>query len=402
MTKVLHLLYTSLPEKSGSSIRSHALIKAQQENKIDPHVLVAPFIEGVSKDSEVITEGVTYNLTKSSKFHKSENISSLKELILKGASLYRFLSKAFSTIKKNKIEAIHSHSMFYCAITGAICSLIFRIPHVYEVRSFWELRSKTKAPLRYRLYRFLENISILLADEIVVISNSMKQDIQSRGRRFRNKPVTIVYNGLDEKEIRKNQEQSEVKKINKNAPIVLGYVGNISSIEGLAELIHYINKQSQHKLELHLYGLGNDEDRLNQIVQKHNYSNIVFHGKFEKNQLLEIYSNIDVVVIPRKPVEICEKVTPLKPLEAISFSKPVICSDVGGLLELFDYDKSLLYFYNKNDISSISRIFDELLNKSQDDLEKNIAKSIEFIINKRSWQKNTKQYDNLYKKLIKN
>ena len=400
--KILHLLFTSLPEKSGSSIRSHALIKAQQENKTDPHVLVAPFIEGVSKDSEVISEGVTYNLTKSSKFHKSENISSFKELIIKGFSLYRFLSKAFSTIKKKKIEAIHSHSMFYCAITGAICSLVFRIPHLYEVRSFWELRSKTKAPLRYRLYRFLENISILLADEIVVISNSMKQDIQSRGRRFRNKPITIVYNGLDEKEIRKNQEQSEVKKINKNTPIVLGYVGNISPIEGLAELIHYINKQPHHKLELHLYGLGNDEDRLKQIVQKHNYPNIVFHGKFERSELSEIYSNIDVVVIPRTPIEICEKVTPLKPLEAISFSKHVICSDVGGLLELFDNDKSLSYFYNKNDISSISRIFDELLNKSQEDLEKNIAKSIEFIINKRSWQKNTKQYDNLYKKLIKN
>ena len=78
----------------------------------------------------------------------------------------------------------------------------------------------------------------------------------------------------------------------------------------LAELIHYINKQSHHKLELHLYGLGSDEDRLKQIVQKHNYSNIVFHGKFERNKLSEIYSNIDVVVIPRKPVEICEKVTP--------------------------------------------------------------------------------------------
>ena len=167
-------------------------------------------------------------------------------------------------------------------------------------------------------------------------------------------------------------------------------------------MIHYINKQPHHKLELHIYGLGNDEDRLKQIVQKHNYSNIVFQGKFERSELSEIYSNIDVVVIPRTPIEICEKVTPLKPLEAISFSKHVICSDVGGLLELFDNDKSLPYFYNKNDISSISRIFDELLNKSQEDLEKNIAKSIEFIINNRSWQKNTKQYDNLYKKLINN
>jgi len=402
MTKVLHLLYTSLPEKSGSSVRSHALIKTQQEHKISPYVLVAPFIEGISKDSAIKTEGVTYNLTKSSKYHKSENISGPKELILKGASLFRFLSKAISIIKTNKIEVIHSHSMFYCAITGAICSLFFRIPHVYEVRSFWELRLKIQAPLRYRLYRFLENMSMLLADEIVVISNLMKQDIQSRGKRLGNKTITIVYNGLDENEIRKNQKKSEVKKINKNTPIVLGYVGNISPIEGLEDLIHYINKQPQHKLELHLYGLGNDEDRLKQIVHKHNYSNVVFHGKFERGQLSEIYSNIDVVVIPRKPVDISEKVTPLKPLEAISFSKPVICSDVGGLLELFDNDRNLSYFFNKNNISSISRTLDELLNKTQEDIEKNMTKSIEFIVNNRSWQKNTKQYDNLYKKLINN
>ena len=66
--KTLHLLYTSLPEKSGSSIRSHTLVKTQQEHKIDPYVLVAPFIEGVAKDSTVKTEGVTYHLTKAKTF----------------------------------------------------------------------------------------------------------------------------------------------------------------------------------------------------------------------------------------------------------------------------------------------------------------------------------------------
>ena len=87
-------------------------------------------------------------------------------------------------------------------------------------------------------------------------------------------------------------------------------------------------------------------------------------------------------------------------MEAISFSKPVICSDVGGVLELFDNDKSLLYFFDKNEISSVSRILDELKSKSKKDLEKNITRSIEFIFNNRSWQKNTTQYINLYKKLI--
>jgi hypothetical protein len=40
---------------------------------------------------------------------------------------------------------------------------------------------------------------------------------------------------------------------------------------------------------------------------------------------------IDVFVVPRKPVEVCHLVTPLKPFEAFSTGRTVVLSDVRAL-----------------------------------------------------------------------
>ena len=70
---------------------------------------------------------------------------------------------------------------------------------------------------------------------------------------------------------------------------------------------------------------------------------IVFVGKVPHKDVLDYYGLMDVMVYPRKSMRVTELTTPLKPLEAMALGKPVICSSVGGLMELVDTGNGLFF-----------------------------------------------------------
>ena len=61
---------------------------------------------------------------------------------------------------------------------------------------------------------------------------------------------------------------------------------------------------------------------------------------FNQTQISEVYSTIDVVINPRISNYLTNSVTPLKPLEAMAYKKLVLASDVGGMKELIEHNKT--------------------------------------------------------------
>ena len=49
--------------------------------------------------------------------------------------------------------------------------------------------------------------------------------------------------------------------------------------------------------------------------------------------LADYYAMIDLVVIPRKPLPVCELVPPMKVVEALAYQKAVVVSDIAPLAE---------------------------------------------------------------------
>ena len=61
---------------------------------------------------------------------------------------------------------------------------------------------------------------------------------------------------------------------------------------------------------------------------------VTFVGRVHHSEVSRYYRLIDVLVFPRKKMRLTDLVTPLKPLEAMAQSLPVLASDVGGHREL--------------------------------------------------------------------
>src|SRR5262249_2433450 len=71
---------------------------------------------------------------------------------------------------------------------------------------------------------------------------------------------------------------------------------------------------------------------------------VILTGRIPQDHVRDIYTLLDVLVLPRRRIRLTELVTPLKPLEAMAMRKPVLASNIGGHAELIrDGETGLLY-----------------------------------------------------------
>jgi glycosyltransferase involved in cell wall biosynthesis len=61
---------------------------------------------------------------------------------------------------------------------------------------------------------------------------------------------------------------------------------------------------------------------------------VVFTGRLEQAEVPDHYALLDLFAIPRRDLEVCRAVTPLKPFEALAMGIPVLASDLPALTEI--------------------------------------------------------------------
>lgn len=170
------------------------------------------------------------------------------------------------------------------------------------------------------------------ADRLVSISDSVSDNLQLIcGEGCTNKTVKI-YHGIN---LPKLDEGSSIKNVNIN----IGIVGSIIRLKAIDKVIQaaketiFINRD----VHLHIFGLPREDEpdsiqyekELMKFISEENLErNVHFHG-FEKSKE-KIYRSIDILINYSKIPESFSFTV----LEALSFGKIVIASDVGGPKEL--------------------------------------------------------------------
>tara|TARA_S200000501_G_C20819078_1_gene741961 strand:- start:424 stop:1602 length:1179 start_codon:yes stop_codon:yes gene_type:complete len=387
--KVLHILYQSLPNISGSSIRSRDILNNQLKIGVKPIVVTSPFQNPKTngKSFEEI-DGIKYYRTFSNKNELvNENKASLFLQIKKFFRVISFSIKVYSIAKKEKIDVIHAHAMFFCAIAGKITSIILNKPLIYEVRSLWEERFKRTSFLNYIIFSFstfLETFCMFLADHLIAINQNLKIELQNR-LILKKRKITVVENAVDFDRI--------ITSKNTRSELVFGYIGTLSPIEGLNLLIEAFNNLNLPN-KLLIFGDGIQLENLKKLSASN--SNIIFQGKISSSEILKAYNQIDIIVNPRKSSYLTNSVTPLKTIEAMAHKKLVIASDVGGMKELIKDDQTGILF-KSGDLFELEKALLKVLETN--DLNSFIDNAYDYIYKQRNWYHNAKLYKKLYSKL---
>jgi len=110
------------------------------------------------------------------------------------------------------------------------------------------------------------------------------------------------------------------------------------------------------------------------------------------------YSIMDVLVYPRMRAVINERVTPLKPLEAMALGKVCVGSDVGGLTELIQDGETGVVFRADDAGDLAAKLMGLMDDRSR--MERLRHTALEFVRRERDWRSIVPRYLELYNRII--
>ena len=262
---------------------------------------------------------------------------------------------------QHKPSFVIAASNYQNALPALIAARKLGIPFIYDVRGFWEITRESREPdfaktITYQVYRLMENIIANHSDKVFTLNQDMKNFLIDNG--IDEQKIDLMPNACNPEEF-VSQHQRDSELVNKykvpSEIVVIGFIGSFVDYEGLDDLAEACGILKKKGYQFRLLLVGNENvsskekgpihDQIKSIAKKNNfYDWLIMPGRVHKDEVKRYYSLIDICPFPRKPVKVCELVTPLKPFEALSMEKAVIVSSVQALKEIIqDNETGLIY-----------------------------------------------------------
>jgi PEP-CTERM/exosortase A-associated glycosyltransferase len=400
--RVLHVLDHSWPVHTGYSIRSLHLIAAQHRLGLRPQALTGPlqFVDDPNA-VETTVENVTYRRTPLGGKFSDWAISRRKPGLREAAIVRLIRNRILEVVGKEPVDLIHAHSPALCGLGALQAARSKGLPFVYELRAFWEDaavdQNKTSArSLRYRLSRKLEDYVVHRADAVVGISQSILDELKKR----KTDPAKLFHvpNGVDtEKFSPVARDEKLAANLGLGREPVLGFIGSLYRWEGVAWLVRAVAELRCRGTSCKLLIIGDGEEMpaVCEAVRDLNAEEFIqILGRVPHDEIERYYSVVDVLVYPRHSIRLTELVTPLKPLEAMALGKAILGSDVGGIRELVQPEKTGVLFradYVEDFCVQAKRLL------SQPSLQRKLGEEArQFILREKDWKVLAQRYINIY------
>lgn len=253
---------------------------------------------------------------------------------------HEYINVAADTVvrqaKLSRSSVIHAASNYLNALPALIAARRLGLPFVYEVRGLWEVTEASTKPgwedtERYANQAFLESFVAREADAVLAITQEVKEELVRRG--VADDRISLLPNGVDTAAflpLPRDEAYAKRYGIRTDVPVI-GFAGSFVEYEGLHSLLQAANilRGRKVKFQLVLAGAGGVYNDLKEYQKKNRLQGTVrFLGRRPSDEIPRVMSCIDIVACPRLSLPVTEMVSPLKPLEAFSASKPVVLSDV--------------------------------------------------------------------------
>ena len=356
---VLNILAFSLPYTSvGYATRSHGLAGGIRHAGWDiiPHT--RPGFPGDFKkdlaDASLPPSDTLDGLTYHRIFSPSRNNMSEEEYLRACADTWE------EVIRRIRPSVVHAASNYVTALPALIAARKQGVPFVYEVRGFWEVTRTsrddgfTHTP-KYRHMTFFEQLVCEQADAVITITTPMKEELIRRG--LPEEKIAVAFNSVDVERfvpVPRDEALAERLGIAADCPVI-GYVGSMVDYEGLEDLLTAAAalKREGQNFRLLLVGDGACSEALRRQAEELELTDIaIMPGRVPHEQVESFYSLVDIAPFPRKPWEVCELVSPLKPFEAMAQQKAVVVSSTAALREIVRHGKTGMIF-EKGDVASL-------------------------------------------------
>jgi len=349
--RVLNILAFSLPYASvGYATRSHGLALGIRQAGWDVRPCTRPGfpfdarpdLKGQALPEADSIDGIVYRRLFESERKGRSEVEYLHEAI----ALYETL------IREEQPELVHAASNYVTALPALIAARRLGVPFVYEVRGFWEVTRSSRdgsfehTP-KYRIMRLFERLVATHADRVITITQAMRETLAADG--VLPERIAVAYNGADpQRFVPSPRDEALADRLGLPAGVpVIGYAGSFVDYEGLDDLVAACGLLAGRGIDFRLLLVGDgavSEALKAQVAATPWAGRCIFTGRVPHDEVDAYYSLVDIAPFPRKPWEVCELVSPLKPFEAMAAEKAVIVSGTRALREVVNHENNGLVF----------------------------------------------------------
>ena len=260
---------------------------------------------------------------------KHENVICWKR---KGRSLGALFSFAMSFIKAVWVfrpDIVHLHSSF-AGVIGRSCLILlypFIRPKVVYCPHAFSFLMETSGGKK-RIYAMIEKILLPMTDAIVCVSDYEAEQARLSG--ISANKLFVVHNGVPEKTAKEVNEKPD------GAPIRLLFVGRFDFQKGYDLLVSAIKKVPRELIQLTVIG-----DAVHGTEKIERVPDATYTGWLKSAQMEHYFRQADALVIPSRWEGFA-----MVPLEAMSYSLPIIASDATSLPEVVKHQETGFLFKN--------------------------------------------------------
>jgi glycosyltransferase involved in cell wall biosynthesis len=338
--RILCLLESSLPyTPSGYGYRSRELLRALREAGLRPEVATRigfPSSRGImGAPAEEAVDGVTHhrlNLPGVSKYTGiplDERLQQNAEWLLGLAERIEPAAIIAATPHLNGLLALGLREA-----TGT--------PVIYDVRGFpemtWATRRGGAGSEVYWRRREAETRCAAEADGVITASGTMRDELSSRG--VSSDRITIVPQIVDlEAYSPRDRDRELARSYGLDGSFVVGTISSLVEYEGIDLLLRAIAlaRAEGRNVAALVGGDGRARPALEALAGELELGGAaVFAGRIEQAEVPAHYGLLDLFALPRRDLEVCRAVTPLKPFEALATGTPIIASNLPALAEIVE------------------------------------------------------------------
>ena len=336
--RIVYISNYSLPHvTNGYTTRTHGLVSGLIRSGLDIEVLNRYGFPGDIKwrpfySKPFVIDGVQY--------HIESSVFSGFRLLPYHRYIDRYATYLYHKFSKNRPAAIQVASNFINAIAATTVGKTLGIPVVYEVRGLWEItrlsrQSEWLDSDEFRLMQKLETQAAKNADRVLTLTKALADELIRRG--VENDKIILLPNAVDCNRFSPRVLENRQSKTNKEV-CTFGYIGSLVDYEGLDLLLEAVKKvidSGEYRFRVVIVGKGDEHSKLTTLLSLLEITSYVeLRPPVSYKDVPSVYGEIDVAVFPRKPLPVCEIVSPLKPFEALAMNCPILVSSVGALQEI--------------------------------------------------------------------
>ncbi|WP_313443888.1 glycosyltransferase [Brevundimonas sp.] len=361
---VLYVAASSSPyHTTGYTSRTQALLKAIGAEGWRVHAVTRPGYPHDRNDLHRMMSGATHEwegITYTSLAGPRSNTTPFDRYCADAA---RILYKHIETVRP---AIVHAASNYLNALPALMAARRAGLPFVYEVRGLWELTHAAKDPRfegseRFAWQRHQEIQVATNADLVVTLSEGLKSELIDRGVDRRR--IVIAPNCVDAELFVPRERDEALARDLRLSGVVLGFIGSMTTYEGLLDLVSVLARLRQRGHDVNALLVG-DGPALSEVreaakslgVQRH----LVMPGRVPHDEVGKWYSLMDIAVYPRLPSKVTELVPPLKPLEAMAMTLPVVASDVAAIRESIVHRRNG-YLFKRGDQDDLLQTLEQVI-----------------------------------------